>query len=657
MFFSVDRGRLGIIKWLGAIHKSTDGGKTWRLVTDKPDFFGNGDTRFYGEKMAVNPFDPNIVLAASNYRGIWLSTNEGETWNCAGLQHEPFGCIAFDPNNKNRLYAGTLDSLPFAAYLYPDGSYKREKTGKLYLSEDNGKIWKLIFEKKDVSFTNLVFDKENSKVLLATFRNDGIYKSTDAGKTFIKKTETLHNVDFSTICSQPNNALVFYAAICRYPGQTTPIMPLYKSTDAGENWALIKDNYVWKDYKNYPSHYDRPETIGWAISKFLVDNKNPHKFYLSDWFGLSASNDNCQTWNGNQFQGIENVCLETIVTDPDDPARVYFAGADGQACISRDSGKSYTALPFLNSKEVYYCSTVICPSKYKKGMIVYAVTNNALRLSAICRTEDDGKHCEFSIHLAKGLMVQAIKEDNFTEGIYYAYIDGTLNDGAGLYKSSDWGKTWNKMNLQLPAEIQTLPFRKEFIETELLAVTYYQTKNVCGTNQLLCIDPTKPGTIYFGEADKGIFTSFDAGKNWENIGKGLPFGRNIAGVLNVIKADPKNPGWLYAGFIHEGLWRTKDFGKSWAKLFPSDDRIFNATSVAIGGPSGTEVYVASEPLFWSKSPSAIYASYNNGETWKNIYDTSLGSIRWKGIDIDNKTGILHAVSCGNGAFYAKPSGD
>jgi len=89
-------------------------------------------------------------------------------------------------------------------------------------------------------------------------------------------------------------------------------------------------------------------------------------------------------------------------------------------------------------------------------MIVYAVTNNALRLSAICRTEADGKHCEFSIHLAKGLMVQAIKEDNFTEGIYYAYIDGTLNDGAGLYKSSDLGKTWNKMNLQLPAEIQPI---------------------------------------------------------------------------------------------------------------------------------------------------------------------------------------------------------
>src|SRR5664279_1958599 len=172
---------------VGAIHKSTDGGKTWRLVTDKPDFFGNGDTRFYGEKMAVNPFDPNIVLAASNYRGIWLSTDEGETWNYSGLEHEPFGCIAFDPNNKNRLYAGTLDSLPFAAYLYPDGSYKREKTGKLYLSEDNGKTWKVIFEKRSVSFTNLVFSKDKSKTLLATFRNDGIYKSTDAGKTFIKK--------------------------------------------------------------------------------------------------------------------------------------------------------------------------------------------------------------------------------------------------------------------------------------------------------------------------------------------------------------------------------------------------------------------------------------------------------------------------------------
>jgi len=37
-----------------------------------------------------------------------------------------------------------------------------------------------------------------------------------------------------------------------------------------------------------------------------------------------------------------------------------------------------------------------------------------------------------------------------------------------------------------------------------------------------------------------------------------------------------------------------------------------------------------------------------------ISDRSLGAIRWKGIDVDKKTGRLYAVTCGNGAFVASP---
>jgi len=153
---------------VGAIHKSTDGGKSWRLVTNRPDFFGNGAIRFYSEKMGVDPFDTEIVAAASNTRGIWRSTDEGETWKYAGLKNEPFCCLTFDPYHKSYLYAATLDSLPFADYLYPDNTYKRPKVGGLYLSKNGGRTWEKIFEKRDVSFTNLVCDRKSPNILLAT---------------------------------------------------------------------------------------------------------------------------------------------------------------------------------------------------------------------------------------------------------------------------------------------------------------------------------------------------------------------------------------------------------------------------------------------------------------------------------------------------------
>ena len=640
-------------RMVGAIHKSTDGGRSWKLVNDKVDFFGNGDTRVYGEKMAVDPFDPAVVIALSNWRGIWRSRDEGESWECVGWEKEPFSCIAFDGHRPARVYAGTLDSLPFAEYLYPDKSYHRPRVGKLFSSTDGGKTWRLLFEKREVSFTNIVCGGDTSTIL-ATLRGDGIYKSADGGRTFVKKTSALGMMDFTSLSPDPSLSSRFYAAISRSPGQAIPIIPLYASEDGGESWNLIKDSYVWSEFRNVPVQHDRPETMGWAVSKFLADLRNGRKFYLCNWFGVLTSEDGCQSWDAHEFRGIENTCLETVVASPTDPSRSYIALADGQPCVSFDSGKSYRPLPYMDSPQNYYCSTVICPSSRNPRSIVFGLTNNSLRLSALCWSQDEGRSCSFSMHLPKGLVVQSIKEDPFDAGSFYSYIDGPLRDGAGLYKSTDEGKTWGKMHLDLPPEVHTLPYRKEFIEGELLAVTAYQAKNACGTNQLLCVDPTRPETIYFGEADKGIFATFDGGRNWENRGGNLPFGKSQVGVLNVVRADPKRSGWLYAGFIREGLWRSKDFGKSWEKIYPSGDEVFNATSVAVGGPSGSEIFVACEPLFWSRAESAICASYDNGLTWRKISDSTLGAVRWKGIDVDARTGFLYAASCGNGAFYGRP---
>ena len=63
----------------GFIHGSRDGGKTWRLLTEQADFIGNGETRYMGEMIAVDPFDPNTVVAASFSRGVFASHDGGAT--------------------------------------------------------------------------------------------------------------------------------------------------------------------------------------------------------------------------------------------------------------------------------------------------------------------------------------------------------------------------------------------------------------------------------------------------------------------------------------------------------------------------------------------------------------------------------------------------
>jgi photosystem II stability/assembly factor-like uncharacterized protein len=249
---------------------------------------------------------------------------------------------------------------------------------------------------------------------------------------------------------------------------------------------------------------------------------------------------------------------------------------------------------------------------------------------------------------AAGVSVQALAEDPHHPGVFYAYIDGILESGAGLYRTQDYGTTWSQITHPFPEYIHRIPYDREWIENELLSVVVAQTKNVCGTNQILCIDPHRIDTLYVGEWTEGLYRSVDAGRSWESIGKELPFKHDHASVLNVIRADPYQKGVLYAGFIHEGLWRSSDYGDHWEKLYPLDGRNFNATSVAI---SEKHIVIVSEPLIHSPCLSSVMVSHDNGETWRDIYDSRLGAIRWKTAAFSSDGRRLYAGSCGNSAFY------
>jgi photosystem II stability/assembly factor-like uncharacterized protein len=157
--------------------------------------------------------------------------------------------------------------------------------------------------------------------------------------------------------------------------------------------------------------------------------------------------------------------------------------------------------------------------------------------------------------------------------------------------------------------------------------------------------------LYLGEWTEGLFRITEGGEVWENIGRNLPFKQDKASVLNVVKVDENVPGRIYAGFIKEGLWKSDDYGHTWTKIYPLDCSSVNVSSLALEGVTERKIYIASEPLYWTGTDSSIVCSLDEGKTWIDIMDKSLGAIRWKGIAVDRQSGRVHAVSCGNGAFY------
>ena len=644
----------------GSIHKSIDYGESWYEVSKNVDFYGNGPTRMCGEVICVDPFDSNFVASGGYSKGLWISNDGGESFQYSGLAGERLVNVVMHPRIKNRIYAASIGDEAFfinetgkaynetslikALEKYRD--FKRNTKGRLYVSEDRGNSWSLLCE--GYNFSEIAFDKDSSEVIYAAAFMDGILKSIDGGRSWTKKTVGLiGDISYKTIAIDPVNSNILYAAPdVRGHHSFAPYIAVYKSVDKGECWNLIKEHSM-EDLRDYPG-YITVKHAGWAISKVRVDYANPNRLFMSNWYGMSVSEDGGQTWCGNNFKGTETTCIENVVAHPTMDGKLYFTVADHSPEVSFDNGEHYTSMKRAGE---YTSSTSLVASSFNSNVILYGAVKHRAGESGILRSYDGGKSFEVAAAYEKGLFIQAIAEDKLVPGNFYAYIDGEIERGAGLYKSSDWGKTWTALKLDLPKHIKTLPHEKQWIEEDLLPVVVYQVKNVCGTNQLLVIDTHRENTIYVGEWTEGIFRSFDGGSSWTNIGEKLPFKRHRASILNVLKADEAKSGVIYAGFIREGLWRSTDFGEAWTKVFPLTDVIFNASSLAIGGKTGKELCIVSEPLYWSNFPSSVYYSYDNGTTWQNISPKEKGALRWKGVAMEKSTGRIHGVTCGNGAFY------
>lgn len=640
----------------GTIHKTTNGGENWREVCADVDYYGNGPTRMFGELIEFDPADPQCVISGGYSTGVWTSFDEGETWQYSGLRGERITSVRFHPLLKNMIYVGTVSDIvvaipgkPLQSQLARFQDFARGE-GKLFRSVDRGKTWELLHTGLDV--VEIAFDTHDPERLYMATVKQGILGSTDGGRTWNRKSVGLpDHVGYRTITVAPTEKMILYTAPDRrgHPDHI-PQIPIYRSANRGDTWEPLKW-HTTDDIGNYPD-YMTLDRVGWAISKILVDHADPNRLYLCNWYGVSTSPDNGQTWDGGNFMGIETTCAENIVSDPTTPNRVYFTLADHHPSMSTDGGKSYHALP--RTKINLQSSTALVASQHHPGLVIYGMTNweqRAGRGCALIRSEETGKIPEVVHEFAQGSFVQALAEDPRKPGTFYAYIEGSIADGSGLYKSEDWGNTWLNLGIALPDHIRTLPHQKHWIEAKLLSVVVYQVKNVCGTNQLLCVDPHVDDVVYLGEWTEGIYKITDGGQTVTNLGTPeLPFGRHKASVLTSIRADPKRPGVLYAGFIREGLWQSQDYGAFWQKMFPQTDQIFNASAVAIGGPTGNQIVVASEPLYWSQCKSAVWFSPDAGTSWQAIYDGTLGALRWKGIAIDNHTGTVHGCTCGNGCF-------
>ncbi|MBT2289768.1 hypothetical protein J7E73_11585 [Paenibacillus albidus] len=650
----------------GSVHKSADGGQSWREVCGSMGFYGNGPTRMYGEVIAVDPYDPETVAAGGYTGGLWISRDSGETWNQAALPAERFGCVAFHPGQPGVLYAGTIsdEGLNMDYADVAEGGVlgllqdqPRGKRGRLYASRDHGESWQLLHE--GPSFAELSFDSVSPQRLLAACIWDGIRVSCDGGQTWEAAGEGLlqGGQRYGTIVQDPHDHMALYTAPDLRPHMKgMPPIPLYVSKDSGAHWQLVhchKD----EDLSGFPAYMDgfgegsRAAAAGWAISQITVDRFVKGRLYLCNWYGVAISEDGGRSWRAAQFRGLETTCMEAVTAGKQQPGKFCVTMADHSPKVTEDGGRTFRSLPGLPG---YSGSTAAVMSKADGRHYLYGLTGHGGKACIAC-SKDGGATAAEVLALEPGLFVQALREDGGQPGTFYAFVDGPVSAGAGVYRSRNGGSTWEQTAFRPPAGIRTLPHQKNWIEAELLSVVVYQVKNACGTNQLLDTDPQRPGHLLLGEWTEGLWRSQDGGDSWDPLGDGLPFQQHgLASVLIAVAYSPNHSGTLYAGFITEGLWRSENDGLSWHKLYPAGPtEAFNVSALSVGTwEQGMDLLVlASEPLICTGTESRVVCSRDGGASWEEWDQAALGAVRWKGIAVDCEGKQALAVTCGNGAFH------
>lgn len=255
------RGRLICIASGNGVHKSTDGGETWKITT------GWQITEVLC--VVIDRTDPDFMLCATPY-GVFKTLDGGTTWvECNnGLQQKFTSSVIIDHSNSRVLYCSTEDGV--------------------YRSEDRGGSWKRTG--LNVGGVRIVAQHpKDSNVLIAGTNNDGIYITHNRGRSWKKCKAGLDHSTFYAITFDPTNPQVLYAG--------GYISGVYKSTDGAVSWKRMNNGLM-----------------NLNVHSIAVDPANSDRVYVAtQWSGVFRSVDGGDSWH---YAGLGGSQVRTITVQP-----------------------------------------------------------------------------------------------------------------------------------------------------------------------------------------------------------------------------------------------------------------------------------------------------------------------------------------------------
>ncbi len=289
-----------------------------------------------------DPVNKLVFYFGATGGGIWKTEDGGVSWNNVSdgfVKTGSVGALAVAPSNTNIVYAGMGEACVRGNASYGDGVYK---------STDAGKTWTNVGLIATRSIARVRVHPKNPDLVYVAALGDpwgpspdrGVFRSKDGGKTWEKVLFSTNQAGAADLVMDPTNPDIMYASTLdehRYPWGFTSAGPgtgLFKSTDGGSHWTNLTDR---------PGLPGGPKgRIGIAIAPSmpnrvwaLIDAEPGKK-------GLYRSDDAGQTWRhltDDAELTMRPWYYHHIFADPKDPNLIYVLNVG--AWKSRDGGEKF----------------------------------------------------------------------------------------------------------------------------------------------------------------------------------------------------------------------------------------------------------------------------------------------------------------------------
>jgi photosystem II stability/assembly factor-like uncharacterized protein len=364
-----DPEHLVVTDWMDC-YITKDGGKSWDSAHTRSAeasgrrgkgmrWINNGLVVTTVWNYYLDPFEPSRHYIAYTDIGFARSTDSGKSWYWQ--TGRPFRNstyeLAFDPERPGAMWAAFADLHDIPQNNVISGRhYFARASGGVGTSTNFGVSWTDTSQglpKKPI--TSVIVDPNSpteSRTLYASAFEDGVYKSTDGSKSWVKMSNGLGapglNERACRLILHRDGTLFCLVTALRKDGRYVAEGPgLYRSNDGGKSWSWINRSHplLW------PKDYD-------------VDPRNSRVIYLgasdarNTEGGLYKTTDGGASWK--RIARMDGDCFGATV-HPRKPDWVYLCIAEGETnsglWLSKDAGTTWKALdglPFRNAMRVSF---------------------------------------------------------------------------------------------------------------------------------------------------------------------------------------------------------------------------------------------------------------------------------------------------------------